>query len=112
MRWLKAVPGGLIAIRDNGRTRRDHQRRLHDHESQRHQQRRDLSRYESAEKRRVESLADARAAREREERVATELGHVAHQARRLAASLREDVVVHQVRELKNRYAELNEPMGS
>ena len=105
---MKALPSGLIAIRDNARTRRDHERRLDDHERSAHRQRTDQADYETAEKRRLASLDDARVAREREELVATELGHLARRGQRLAASLRDDVVADGRRDLKSRYAELNE----
>ena len=109
VRWLKAVPSGLIAVRDNARTRSDHQRRLDRYERDTREQRQAVASYEKAERRRLESLGNARTAREQEERVAIELGHIAHEARRLAASLRDVVVVHHVRDLKTRYAELHQP---
>jgi nucleoside phosphorylase len=108
VRWLKAIPSGLIAVRDNARTRTNHKRRLDEYERSTGQQRQAVSSYQKAEKRRLESLKNARAAHEREERVATELSHIAHQGQRLAASLRDGVVVHQLRDLKNRYAELDQ----
>jgi len=108
VRWLKAIPSGVIAARDNARARRDHQRRLDDHERETDRRRREISGHETAERRRLASLGQARAEREREERVATELGNIAHQGQRLAASLRDNVVAHRLKELTTRYTELNE----
>jgi nucleoside phosphorylase len=108
VRWVKALPSGLIAVRDNARTRSDHQRRVNEYERATSTQASATAAHEAAEKRRVKALDDAHAARGREEQVAVELENVAHQSRRLAASLRDDMVAHKLRDLTSRYAELNE----